>query len=95
VRVLPRIGRRRPLTCRELVELVTDYLEGAMSPREARRFEAHIAACPYCTNYLEQMRITIRTLGRIEEETLAPRAREELLAAFRGWHSEEDGAPST
>jgi anti-sigma factor RsiW len=93
VRLLATIGRRRPLTCRELVELVTEYLEGALSPRDQRRFEDHIADCPYCTNYLEQMRVTIRTLGRIEEESLSQQARDELLAAFRDWRSEPDAVP--
>jgi anti-sigma factor RsiW len=74
-----------PVACRELVELVTDYLEGALPRRERARFEAHIAGCPHCTTYLEQMRVTIAALGRIPEESLSPEARDELLAAFRGW----------
>jgi anti-sigma factor RsiW len=75
------------LTCRELVELVTDYLEGALPRRERRRFERHIAGCDGCTAYLEQMRVTIRTLGTISEDDVEPAARKELLAAFRDWHA--------
>ena len=73
------------MTCRELVELVTDYLEGKLGRRDRRRFEKHIAGCEWCTRYLEQMRMTIRAVGRIREESIAPEAREALLAAFRGW----------
>ena len=73
------------MPCQELVELVTDYLEDRLSPVDRTRFEAHIADCEYCATYLEQMRQTIRTLGRIPEESLSDDAREELLAAFRSW----------
>ena len=73
------------LSCRELVELVTDYLEGALDRRTRRRFEHHISGCPHCTEYLEQIRETIRLTGRLSEEELDPRARDELLAAFRTW----------
>lgn len=76
------------MTCRELVELVSEYLEDRLAARDRTRFEAHLAECTYCTTYLEQMRQTIRTLGRIPEETLSPDAREALLAAFRGWRRE-------
>ena len=75
----------RPLTCQELVELVTSYVEGELPRRDRRRFEAHIAGCDGCTAYLEQMRETIRVTGRIEPESLPPPARDELLEAFRGW----------
>lgn len=74
------------MTCRELVEVVTDYLEGTMSEEDVTRFEAHLAECPYCATYLEQMRLTVGTLGELTEESISPEAREQLLAAFRGWH---------
>ena len=81
-----RLWRRKgELTCQELVELVTDYLEGALPAGERARFDRHIAGCPHCTTYLEQMRITIRTLGRLPEESIPPDVREQLLEAFRGW----------
>ena len=73
------------LTCREFVELVSDYLDGALTPSERERFEAHLAACDGCTAYLEQMRQTLRLLGSLTEESLSPRAWDELRAAFRGW----------
>ena len=76
------------LTCRELVELVTDYLEGALPEPERARFEAHIAACEHCTAYLEQMRDTIRVVGAIEPDALQPDMERELLAAFRTWKAE-------
>lgn len=75
------------LSCQELVELVTDYLEGAL-PEEARvRFEEHIGPCDGCTIYLEQMRQTITVLGHLPAEALSPHAERELLQAFRGWRS--------
>jgi anti-sigma factor RsiW len=73
------------MPCRELVELVTEYLEDRLSPVDRARFEAHLAECDACRTYLEQFRQTIRVLGRLPEESLSPGAREALLAAFRGW----------
>ena len=73
------------MPCQELVELVTDYLEDRLSRVDRIRFEVHIAECEYCATYLEQMRQTIRTLGRIPEESLSDDARETLLEAFRSW----------
>ncbi len=73
------------LTCREVVELVTDYLEGNLAPPDRERFEAHLALCPNCPTYLEQMRQTIRALGMLPEESIAPEVRQELLRAFRDW----------
>ena len=73
------------LTCQDLVELVTDYLEGALPASERARFEAHIADCPCCDAYLDQMRRTIRVVGTRRESTLAPEAEEELLRCFRAW----------
>jgi anti-sigma factor RsiW len=73
------------LPCQELVELVTDYLEGRLAPTEQRRFEAHLALCPGCRTYLEQMRQTVRALGKLSEESIDPEARERLLGVFRAW----------
>jgi anti-sigma factor RsiW len=84
-----RLWRRKAdLTCQELVELVTDYFEDALSARDRARFERHIAGCPHCTTYLEQMRTTIRVLGRLPTETVSPDARDELLHAFQEWKRE-------
>jgi anti-sigma factor RsiW len=75
----------RELSCREVVELVTEYLEGALSRRDRKRFERHIAGCGGCTAYLAQMRRTIDATGRLTEEQLTDEARRELVAAFRDW----------
>jgi anti-sigma factor RsiW len=77
------------LTCQELVELVTDYLEHALSPAEQARFEAHLAGCRGCRTYVEQMRLTIQAVGAVPEETIPSDARDTLLAAFRHWKQDE------
>jgi anti-sigma factor RsiW len=74
------------MPCRELVELVTEYLEETLPARDRARFEAHLDDCEYCATYMEQMRITIRLVGRIPEESVDPGAMRALRAAFRGWH---------
>ena len=74
-----------PLTCQELVELVTEYLEETLPPAERARFEQHLASCQGCTNYLAQMRLTISALGRLTEETIPQEAQQELLDLFREW----------
>ena len=79
--------RRRAIVCRQAVELVTDYLEGALRERDRARFEAHLARCPHCTTYLEQMRATIAAVGRIEAEELAPEVRDELVSLYRRWRA--------
>jgi len=73
------------LTCREMVELMNDYLEGALAEGERARFEAHLSICDPCTIYLAQVRETIRLAGKITEESLPPLVRDELLQAFRDW----------
>lgn len=73
------------MPCRELVELITDYLENRLTPRDRARFEAHLAECEACRTYLEQFSQTIRALGRVPEESLSSDARDALIGAFRGW----------
>ena len=73
------------LTCREFVELVTDYLEGALPPEEEARFEAHLAVCTGCEAYMVQMEQTIGWLGKLTEESISNEAKGTLLAAFREW----------
>ena len=73
------------ITCRELVELVTSYLEGALPAAERVRFEAHLTACEGCSAYVDQMRRTIDVVGSLTEDSIPPPAREELLAAFKDW----------
>lgn len=75
------------LTCRELTELVTDYLEGAMSLGDRLRFQFHLGMCKHCRAYLRQMRQTIDLLGRLPEEPIPDPVRAELLRRFRGWKS--------
>ena len=77
------------LTCRELVELVTDYLEARLSIQDRTRFELHLAYCAWCRTYLRQMQQVLETAGELTEESIAPEARDELLAAFRRWKGGE------
>jgi anti-sigma factor RsiW len=73
------------LSCQELVELVTAYLDHALPAADRARFEAHIAGCDGCTGYLEQIRVTIALTGRLVPEQLDPAAEAALLDAFRDW----------
>jgi anti-sigma factor RsiW len=73
------------LSCRELVELVTEYLEGALSPEERSRFDAHVGRCDGCREYLDQIRETVEIAGRLTPEQLDPAAETALLNAFRDW----------
>jgi anti-sigma factor RsiW len=72
-------------TCRELVELVTEYLEGALSPEDRARFDEHVADCMGCRAHLDQMRRTLGPVGRLTEGSVSPQAREALLETFRDW----------
>jgi anti-sigma factor RsiW len=76
----------REITCREVVELVTAYLEDALSPVERERFEQHLVSCEPCRTYLEQMRQTVAIAGRVELR-LPPELEDRLLAAFRSWRT--------
>ena len=81
-------GRSEPgLTCAQVVELVTEYLEGGLSDADRARFEAHLSVCDGCTNYLDQMRVTIAVVGHVREEDLSDELKAGLLTAFRGWAS--------
>jgi anti-sigma factor RsiW len=73
------------MSCRELVALVTEYLDGTMAHAERIRFERHVAVCPPCRAHLEQMRETIRASGALTEESISPQARDALLDAFADW----------
>jgi len=73
------------MKCREMVELMTDYLEGALSVRDRERFEEHIAGCDGCRAYLEQMRATMKTVGNLADEPIPDKIQEQLLEAFRSW----------
>jgi len=82
-------GRTDELVCQQMVELITDYLEDALPRSQRRRFEAHLAGCEHCTEYLAQMRATIRLTGRLDAEDLTPAMREEFTTLYRRWRSEE------
>ena len=73
------------MTCQELVELVTDYFEYALSVQDRARFEAHLSGCRHCRAYLEQMLRTIRVVGSLATENVTPEARDALLHQFRNW----------
>jgi anti-sigma factor RsiW len=88
-----RVGET--ITCREFVELATNYLEGKLPEPDRERFEDHLALCPGCQVYMEQLHATLRALGRIPEDSLSADAREELLHAFRDWKSPGRSGAST
>ena len=73
------------MTCKELVELVTEYLEGTLPAEKRARMDQHLSGCDGCTNYLNQMRQTIRLTGQVREESLSPAQRDDLLRLFRDW----------
>jgi anti-sigma factor RsiW len=75
------------LTCEELVEVITDYVEGRMPVERRLLFEEHIAFCSGCETYVAQMRDAIRLTGTLREEDLSAEARDALLAVFRNWRS--------
>ena len=81
------------LTCQELVELVTEYLENSLEPDARARFELHLDVCPACVDYLDQMRQTIRATGQLHEESLDTAVRDALLEAFRTWRVTERFQP--
>lgn len=80
------------MNCKEFVELVTDYFEGALSEQDVQRFEQHIEQCFWCARYLEQMRVTIETVGQIDENSISPDAKDSLLHAFRDWNAERQAS---
>ena len=75
------------MKCREMVELMTDYLEGALSARDRERFDQHIAGCDGCRAYLEQMRATRSAVSKLAYESIPERIQEQLLEAFRNWRA--------
>lgn len=75
------------MPCKELVEVVTDYLERALPERDRLRLEAHLAECEPCRHYIEQIHRTVELAGRLEPEHISPELREGLLRAFRDWRA--------
>jgi predicted anti-sigma-YlaC factor YlaD len=84
------MGESTEMACRELVEVITEYLEGTLDPVERRRFEQHLAGCAGCRDYLEQMRTTIRLTGMLRVDALLPSTRQDLIETFRGWRRGRD-----
>jgi len=84
-----RLLRRPPeLAFQQMVELVTEYLEGSLSRADRKRFEGHIRGCPNCTAYLDQMRATIAATGTLRVEDLSPEAVDEFTQLFRQWQAD-------
>jgi predicted anti-sigma-YlaC factor YlaD len=74
------------IRCQQVVELVTDYLEGVLDADLRARVEEHLAECEGCTEYLEQMRTTVRLLGHVPVDSLSEDAKTDLITAFRDFH---------
>ncbi|MCX6048463.1 MAG: zf-HC2 domain-containing protein [Chloroflexi bacterium] len=83
--MIPITKPSEALTCREFVELVTDYLEGALTPLLQDQFEFHLSICEGCQIYVEQMRQTLKFLGQLNEAAIPTEGKEKLLATFRAW----------
>jgi anti-sigma factor RsiW len=83
--------RRRGLTCQQVVELVTEYLDEVMEPRRRARFEAHLDGCDGCTAYLEQFRTTVSVMARLDVDGVPTPVMDELLSAFRNWAHDQTG----
>ena len=81
-------GRRRAIVCREAVELMAGYLDGALSPRDQARLEGHLAGCPHCSTYLAQLRVTIDALGRVEPDDLPDEMLDDLVTLYRRWQAD-------
>ena len=88
-----RLRPRRDIVCREAVELVTDYLEDDLSQAQRRRFEAHLAYCPDCPEYLAQMRAIVALAGRVTPDDLTPGMREGFVSVYRRWRDDEAHDP--
>jgi anti-sigma factor RsiW len=80
--------RRRDLVCQQAVELVTGYLEGTLARADRRRYEAHLAGCPHCTEYLAQMRKTIELTGTLTADDLTPQMQDDFIALYRQWRED-------
>ena len=78
----------RQLVCRQAVALMSDYLDGHLSPRDTARLERHLGRCSLCTEYLAQLRVTIDSLGRASTAELSDAALDELVEVYRAWRTE-------
>ena len=84
---VPFRSRRRAIVCRQAVELMAGYLDGALTARDRTRLEAHLADCPHCSEYLAQLRVTIDTLGRVQPDDLPAETLDELVTLYRRWRA--------
>ena len=82
-----------PMTCQQFVEVITAYLDHELAPEEAAEFDAHLVECPYCQEYLDQMRRTVELSGRLFETSVDPEVREDFLACFREWTGQSNDPP--
>lgn len=73
------------MACKELIDVLSEYLDGSLPPDDRRRLEVHLDECPYCVNYVMQMKETIDAMGGVSLESLVPEKQGEVLEAFRGW----------
>jgi anti-sigma factor RsiW len=81
----PHLSPSDEIVCRELVELVTPYLEDSLPPEERALVDQHLAGCDGCEAYVQQMRLTIRAIGHVSEDAITSKTREDVLAIFRSW----------
>jgi anti-sigma factor RsiW len=91
---LRRRSRDAEFVCREMVELMTAYLDEALEPGPLAAFERHLAGCPHCTEYLAQIKLVRATAGRVEPEDVAPQARQDLMALFENWRADPQSESS-
>jgi anti-sigma factor RsiW len=85
--IRPFRRRHRALVCRQAVGLMTAYLDGTLEVRDRARLEAHLAACPHCSEYLAQIRVTIDALGRVDPDELSAEALDDLVGLYRQWRA--------
>jgi len=85
------MAKAEDLTCAELVELVSDYIEDGLSPDDRARFAEHLATCTGCVNYVDQMRTTIALTARLRVDDLSSEVRADLLEAFQDWRTTSPG----
>jgi anti-sigma factor RsiW len=76
------------ITCKEIVELVSDYVEGTLGPQEREAVEMHLNLCDGCTDYVHQLRMSIELTGKLPADAISPELEEELCAAFRSFKRE-------
>ena len=86
-----RDDAQQEMACQELVEVITDYLEGTLPASDRVRFDSHLSTCAACREYVDQMRALVRLSGDLKVESIERSTRESLLRAFRRWRDAETG----